>query len=215
VAKPLKYWNGSAWVEKPVKYWNGSAWVLKSAAATGVFTDNFNRANGNLEGSTASGGFVWLHDGAIAGAAAVDANQLRGVTSVGTGSVYWKTLSSLDQYVQFTPVTVALDVGSFFTVRMTDKQNFVGFRARNGVIQVYRYVAAAGTLLWSGGAPAIGDVLRLEVRGDNFSVYKNGVEVKASTPIGATLTGMNAGIQARSTAGVMGDNFECGVLPSV
>lgn len=27
--KPLKYWNGSAWVTKPLKYWNGSAWVEK------------------------------------------------------------------------------------------------------------------------------------------------------------------------------------------
>jgi len=40
-AKPVKWWNGSAWITKPLKMWDGSAWVGGVAAAPAFRAQSF------------------------------------------------------------------------------------------------------------------------------------------------------------------------------
>jgi hypothetical protein len=218
-AKPLKYWNGSAWVTKQLKYWNGSAWV--GGAAAGPYADSFNRADAMLDASlAASGGWSWTADGTVANGCNILSNQLRCNITSTTGTAYrTPSVGSADHYVQFKTVSTSISTGPFMACRLADVSNFVGIRAGNGgaagMIEVYK--RASGTLsnlyASSSGAFVVGDVLRLECSGNNFTVKKNGVVVTGPTTINQlALNNVATGIVARSVLGVFSEDFEAGAL---
>jgi len=182
---------------------------------TGLYADNFNRADANLEASAvASGGWSWVHDGLIAGALAIVSNQLRCTTSNGTGSAYkTPSIGTVDMFASY-KVAALPESGAFVCCRLTDRSNFVGIRNNGSIVEVYRRVAGSLSSLWTSGSGvvSIGDVLRLEALGSNFRVLKNGAEIKPSAAIGATLTATEAGIVARSVVATPMDDFDSGTL---
>lgn len=177
------------------------------------FTDNFNRVDSNLEVNP-----FWTWDTLIAGAAAVTSGQLGSATSSSTGSAYQApNLGSADQYVQYRVKAIATDVGSFVACRLQDVSNFVGIRTgknvTNGFVEVYRRVAGTLTSLYVSPTDtvAIDDVVKLEVVGNNFTVYKNGAVLTGPTAIGAVLTSTRSGVVMRTTIGTpLWDDFETG-----
>ena len=194
---------------------------------SGLFSDDFNRADANLEASpAASGGGNWTHDGLIIGGISIVSNQLRCNTTGSTGSAY-KTpnLGSLNQYVQFKAANISSATGPFVCCRLADADNFIGIRVgnagANGQIEVYR--RTTGTLssryASSGGAVALNDIVRLEVdgtgvSGDAFRVYVNG-SLHTSGTIGGALTSSGTGLVARTIASNPWiDDFEAGFVGS-
>ena len=200
-----------------------SSWMNEVTGA-GPYGDDFNRANTILEGSTATGaigsGWSWGDDGFLAGALSIVSNQVFCNTTDATGSAYLAAvLDSDDQYVQFQTTSTTGPTGSFHALRMTDRNNFVGIRAgfgtSNGQVEIYRRVGGALTQLYTTAASffVLGDVIRLEVSGGNYTAYKNGVAFKTDLiNDGGALTGRKAGIVARSSSGVLADMFETGSL---
>ena len=185
------------------------------------FTDNFNRADANLEASAvASGGGSWVHDGLIAAALQISGNFLRCNTTNSTGSAYKApNQGSADHYVQYKTQATTLSTGSFVCCRLADRSNFVGIRTGDGTaigqIEVYRRVGGTLSSLWvsAGAAYNSGDIIRLECVGTNFTVKLNGAAIPAATnlPIGnATLTSSDTGVCARTTTGLIVDDFETG-----
>jgi len=232
----LKYWDGSAWVAKPLKYWDGSAWVTKTLkywSAIGgqwvsgppltIFTDTFDRANANLEASpTASGGGNWSHDAWVAGGAVIASNVVRSNTGDTNGSGY-KTppLSSANHYVQYKVTITGSATGPFACCRFNDRTNWVGIRTGFGTaagqIEVYKKVSNTLSALYTSatGAVVIGDIIRLECNGTNFTVKKNGTAVTGAIDIpiaAATLTSVGTGLIMRSSTTMTFNDFEAGIL---
>jgi hypothetical protein len=184
-------------------------------------TDDFNRADANLEASPVAtggfGGWSWTADGRVAGALKIVSNQLTCTTTGGPSAYKVPNLGTADQFVEFKVVSVTNSTGSFFCVRLQDFDNWIGIRAgfgaANGQIEVYRRNASAMTGLYTSSADAVivGDVVRLEVGGTNYNVYKNGVFVTDGA-IGTAMTSTDAGIAARSTAVAIGDDYKTGPL---
>lgn len=215
-AKPLKYWNGSAWVTKQLKYWNGSAWIGGAVA----YADNFDRANANLEASpVASGGWSWTHDGLIAGAFTITSNALKSNTSSSPGSAY-KTpdLGNANHYVQYRVTNVTTATGPFACCRLADQNSFVGVRTgnggSNGQIEVYRRNVGTLSNLYTSAASAvaIGDIIRLECSGTNWTLKKNGAIVTGPTAIGVALNSTGTGMVARTGTVMTFEDFEAGAL---
>ncbi len=204
-----KLYVGSSLVSK-VYAGSNLVWTAPAAA----LLDNFNRADAALESSpVASGGWSWVHDGLVAAAFAVFGNQLRGNTTNSTGSAY-KTpaVGSADHYVQY-KVGVLASSGPFCCCRLTDRSNFVGVRNDGSTIEVYRRVAGSLSSLFAGGSVALGDIVRLECSGTNWTVKKNGTIVSGPTAIGSgALTSGDTGVVARTTTGNFFDDFEAGKL---
>jgi hypothetical protein len=193
--------------------------VAVTVATITSYADNFNRTSANLEATaTASGGWDWTHDGAIAGGLAVSANLLSSGTTDSTGSAYFAPdLGSADHYVQYTPVSTTISVGPFICARLTDKNNFIGIRAgksaSNGQIEVYSRLAGTFANLYrsAAGALTVGDVLRLECSGTTWTLKQNGTQIATGT-IDGSLTATKAGAVGRSVGGTFADNFEAGLL---
>jgi hypothetical protein len=175
----------------------------------GSFTDNFNRANENLEASA-----DWTHDGLVAGALAVVSNQINNTTTNATGSAYQcPNQGSADHYVQFT-VRSAANSGPFVCNRLADRSNFVGIRNFNSNVEIYRRVAGSLTLLQSTNEGiVVGDTLRLECEGTNWRAFKNGAQIGSGAIGSAGLTGQRQGLVGRTTTQAPWiDNFEAGAL---
>lgn len=183
-----------------------------------LFTDNFNRADSNLEDSPiSSGGGTWTHDGLIAGALTIGSNLLRCGTTNTTGSAYWAAdHGTKNQYVQFDAVSTQNTTGSFFCCRLGDRNNFVGIRcglsSGTGQIEVYTRIAGTFANLYrsSNNFYVNGDTLRLEVQDGSFTVYKNNVQISTGSigDGGALDTNTKSGVLARSNAVGIGDNFQ-------
>ena len=180
-----------------------------------AFTDNFNRANANLESSpTSSGGGDWTHDGLIVGALAISSNALRCATTNATGSAY-KSVNqgTSDHYAQY-KVAVLGSSGAFVCCRLADRSNFVGVRNDGSVIEVYRRVSGTLTGLYTSGsgAVALNDVLRLECNGTNWALKKNGSPVTNGAIGAAGLTSSDTGVVARTVTATFADDVEFGPL---
>lgn len=177
-----------------------------------MFTDNFNRADENLEASP-----NWTHDGLIAGGAAIRSNALASLTLNAAGTAYkCPDQGSADQYVQFVARATA-NSGPFVCNRLADNANFVGIRNLGGTLEVYRRVGGTLSSLHSSAQGIVsGTVLRLECVGTTFRVLKDGVQVVAFTAINnATLTSTRQGVVARTTITGQNpwiDDFEAGPI---
>ena len=187
-----------------------------------AFTDNFNRANADLEASAvSSGGSSWTHDGLVASALQIVSNQLRCNTTNSSGSAYKAAdAGTSDHYVQFSAVAVSLSTGPFVCCRLADRSNFVGVRvgnigSGNGQIEVYRRVGGTLTSLHLSavGAAAANDIIKLETSGTNWLLYVNGSLLSSGAINSAGLTSTGTGIVARTTTGTYFDDFESAAIP--
>lgn len=186
---------------------------------SGPFFDNFNRANADLEDSpTSSSGGLWTHDGLITGALQILSNTLNCNTNSSTGSAYKCTnQGTADHYVQYTVMNADLATGPFACCRLADQGNFVGIRTGsgtgNGQIEVYRRVGGSLAHLYSSPAGTVvnGDVVRLQVIGDEFTVRVNGTLLEGPSLINEpSLNSTDSGILARVIPGMLFEDFESG-----
>jgi hypothetical protein len=193
--------------------------VTVTVSSALVYADTFDRASAALEASpVASGGWSWVHDGAIAGAVQISAQKLQANTLDTTGSAYTTPdLGGINNYVQYVAQSTTMNVGSFMSPRLTDKNTFLGIRSGNsaadGQIEVYSRISGTFTNLYRSASNAftVGDTLRLEASGSTWTVKKNGVVLQTGA-IPAGLTGTKAGTIARSVIGTWADTFEAGTL---
>lgn len=166
------------------------------------FSDDFNRANETLETSA-----NWT----------CSSNNVAKVTSnrvgadVGTEmSAKCPDQSSADHYTQVS--NVASSWGSFATIRMADKDNYIGMRANGTAYEVFKRVASSFTSLGSySTTPSAGDTLYLEGSGNSITFKLNGtIRVTATESAGNTNT--RQGFNMRNNTPEMCDDFSAGSL---
>lgn len=184
----------------------------RAAAPADAFTDDFNRANENLEASA-----NWTRSGGSAGDATVASNAVRAITTNATGTAFLcPDTEAADHYVQAAWLTSAA-AGPFLCGRFTDASNFVGARWQSGNarFEIYKRVTGTFTLLGTYTAALVsGDIIRLECDGDTARLLVNGVERIAPVSLAGSHAGVTrAGVVVRSVPiNPWIDNFEAGAL---
>lgn len=145
--------------------------LLLGGRAYGVdATDNFNRANGTLNGSTASDGVsVWTNSGTFN----VASNQ---ATGAGNSSRCWIDCGSADVEVQVTKSTTGATGANRcgLLVRYVDASNYLFFHCNGTAFTANKVVAGTSTSLGTGGSVVAGDVLKVVANGSSVALYVNG-----------------------------------------
>jgi hypothetical protein len=117
-------------------------------------------------------------------ATAVQLNGSGGInfTNVNNNLIKATDNSNADHYAEGT-AGAGFGSGSFpLAVRATDGNNFIGFRFSSPNYELYKRVSGSFTLLTSGsGSVSAGDLFKLSVSGNNFTVTKNGTTVLTAT----------------------------------
>lgn len=164
-----------------------------------AFTESFTAAIfTNLE--SLSG---WTRGSGTAGDAYVNSNRLVNAHSGGADAYY--VCTSQGSADHFTQAAVHGSGGGFICVRLTDANNFIGFRhdASTGAWQVYKRVAGAFTQLGSDYTAALvaGDVGKLDANGDTIIFTVNGTQRCLGSGITETFnnTEVRQGVVARGT----------------
>lgn len=166
--------------------------------------DTFDRANGTLTGSTASGGFTWS---ASSGTLTVLNNRGR---CTAEGIIHVASMSAVDvQRAQI--VLTKADCGVMVRHNgNTSTASATGYLAYFGgsTIALYRFDTGANLVsLGSGIATAApGDLLALEANGSTLNVYVNGLLVYSTTS--ATYTTGKYGVYGGGSGNVLFDNFK-------
>lgn len=173
---------------------------------TAAFEDDFNRANENLEASA-----DWTRVDGAAGAVQVENNAVSFKSTTETayqlpdqGSAdHWSEAKLLKKAsVDFFPVCV----------RVTDKDNFIGCRYRNGVYQIHKRDGGSFTLLGEVSGYEGYERVRLEAQGDTIRLYLHDIEVFSTTE-SFNNTETRQGLIARgSTEAEIIDDFKAGTL---
>jgi hypothetical protein len=183
-----------------------------------VFSDNFTRANQNLEASS-----NWTRVDGTAGAGTVTSNAVstNAPTSGDYAAFQAPRIWTPNHYAKCT-TTFTVTLGSFFiAVRVINKNNFVGIRWSNGSggqWQLFKLVAGSGTFITTAvqtTIPVVGTVCELRVLGDNAKFVVNGATIIAPTAMGlsgAMATADSSGLISRGVEGTIIDNFECGTV---
>mgnify|MGYP001765472546 CR=1 FL=1 len=135
------------------------------------------------------------------------------VTGASESAYQCTSQSSADHYTQ---AEMRFTGSSFVCVRLTNKDNFIGFRHDGGNWQVYKRVAGAFTQLGSNYAAALtpGDVAKLSATGNTLVFTVNGTQRCLGTGVTETFNNTEArqGVVARALGiNPWIDNFEAGV----
>lgn len=144
-----------------------------------MFTDNFNRANENLEASA-----NWTIADGTAAALTVTTNAIE--THTNTDTLYvCPDQGSANHYSQASRSPSATSENGFpLVVRATDAINYIGVRLRDAgaTIELYKRDAGAFTLLDNYSyTHSAGDVWKLEATANTITVYVNTVSVISVT----------------------------------
>lgn len=158
------------------------------------FTDNFNRADENLEASA-----NWTRVDGAAGALQVSSNMLGSFSTTET-AYQCPDCAVAGQFVQATNKDGTGSNHGFLALRVTDANNFVGARVSGAIYQVFQRVAGTFTQLGTDvGAQNAGDVMLLTISSGNsldFSV--NGSALLTGLSVSGSLTSTRAGFIQRS-----------------
>ncbi len=172
-----------------------------------TFTDNFARADQDLETSA-----DWTRIGGSAGDADIQSEKVHSTTIASTAAAYTcPDQGSGDRYVQGDLVDLNEDHFPI-ALRVQDGSNFVGLRNKGGRLELFKRVGGTfGSLADPICSCVVGDTIRLEMVGNDFEIFKNGVsQGTGSTTDLAGETGI--GLIPRRDAVGMVDNFEAGLL---
>ena len=174
-----------------------------------AFTDDFNRANEDLETSA-----NWTRVDGVAGALKVISNQC-GEGSGGDAAYLCPDQSDADHYTQAVLNGASGPASSFpVCVRVTDKDNWIGVRYSTGGMELYKRVAGTFTSLdTSTHTHSAGDVWYLEASGNNIVGKLNGTTVVSATETDHN-TVTRQGIINRGVENPLVDDFEAGALVS-
>jgi hypothetical protein len=185
-----------------------------------AFTDTFAGVNGTQLDSDGSSP-AWAHDaGSSASATTVDgSNRVKG--SVGTGGELAPSAGSADHYAQFTVANTSM--ASFICVRMTDSNNYIGFRITGGNYEIWQRLTGTFTSLKSvsfataGVTPVAGTTLiKLGVSGSGpgaITVDINGSNISAlNTTSTVNQTTQTPGIHNRGNELICGQTWTSDTL---
>jgi hypothetical protein len=185
-------------------------------AATIFFTDDFNRADQDL-GASADWRFAPERGGDGAPSdIAVRGQKLAIFNTAYRGAAYTSPdCGFADHYVQATMAKIPTYYNGILACRLTDPSNLIGIEFKNDRIALHE--RANGEFKELGFVtipPLVGDIIRLEVKGANATVKKNGAIIigpKATAGTNATWT--RSGVVSRSFAvDPWIDNYESGPL---
>lgn len=191
------------------------AMIAAGGAGSTVFSDDFNRADENLEASA-----DWDRLDGAAGAMGVRSNQLATLSTTDTAYAC-PDVGDADQYAEAT--WERNDAAAYFlAVRVQDSDNFIGFRRHSDDdIEIYVRESGSFTLVdrledigdHYTSLGAVGSTYRLEVVGTTARALING-HIVAEGSIGSYSPSANrTGFIARtSLADPAFDNFEAGPL---
>jgi len=178
-------------------------------APRGTFTDNFTRADENLEASA-----NWTRVGGVAGAAAIRTNAVDEISTAQT-AYQCPDQASADHYTQVK--MIGGGTGSKFQccVRLTDTSNFIGFRTHYTRWQLYKRNAGTFTLLgtWS-STPVLNDIMRLEASGNSIEAFVNSTSRIGPITDSFNNTETRQGLVPRNYTGSLIDDFEAAVISS-
>lgn len=185
--------------------------VIAAGGGGSSVTDDFNRANEDLEDSP-----NWsLVSGGTAGTIGVVSNQASGSgSSLGAYTFDAFSPSSADYWAEMVVVNPQNTTGYFPCVRLVDTSNLIGTRIRaGGAVNLLKRVGGSNTILASSvGTVVDGDVLRVEAEGNVARVFINGVQAGSDASLGGDLSAAgSAGLRISSTtSGAFADDFSAG-----
>lgn len=169
-----------------------------------AFYDDFNRADEDLEASP-----NWTRVGGSAGDIDITSNVAYCRRS-GDGTAYQcPDFGVGDKYVQG---VIQAASGQFFPLclRLTDNANFIGVRYNSGAYQLY---SRTGSFVLLGSYSADPLLLaRLEMVGDDFEVFVDGVSRITATYSGNSAETRQGMVARNSINQPMLDDFEAGLL---
>jgi hypothetical protein len=183
---------------------------------TAFFKDDFNRADQDLG---ASADWRFAPDGGGDGAPsdiAIRGQKLASFNTAYRGAAYASPdCGFADHYVQATVAKIPTYYNGILACRLTNPSNLIGVELKNDRIALYeRTNAEFKELGFVTIPPLVGDIIRLEVKGANATVKKNGAIIigpKATAGTNATWTW--SGVVSRSFAvDPWIDNYEAGPL---
>ena len=183
---------------------------------TAFFKDDFNRADQDLG---ASADWRFAPDGGGDGAPsdiAIRGQKLAIFNTAYRGAAYASPdCGFADHYVQATVAKIPTYYNGILACRLTNPSNLIGVEFKNDRIALYeRTNGEFKELGFLTIPPLVGDIIRLEVKGANATVKKNGAIIigpKATAGTNATWTW--SGVVSRSFAvDPWIDNYEAGPL---
>lgn len=175
-----------------------------------VYTDDFNRANGNL-------GSNWT-DLFIANSAQISSNQLVGNYNNSWAAYYSAGTLGNDQYSKIQITTVPTGSQGFgVAVRCSGgvgTETYYAFGCSASSSSIEKFVSGTFTLLKGSIATtfSVGDYIEVRVSGTTISGYKNGVFVDSATD--SSISSGKAGVWGYLVGGT-GDSWEGGDLTTV
>jgi hypothetical protein len=186
------------------------------AMATVFFKDDFNRADQDLG---ASGDWRFAPDGGGDGLPSDIAlrNQRLAIFNTAYGGAAYASpdCGFADHYVQATVAKIPTYYNGILACRLAGPSNLIGVEFKNDRIALYeRTNGRFEELGFVTIPPMVGDVIRLEIKGANATVKKNGVVIIGSkTAAGTNATWTWSGVVSRSLAvNPWIDNYESGPL---
>ncbi|WP_154071645.1 hypothetical protein [Bradyrhizobium lablabi] len=180
------------------------------------FKDDFNRADQDLG---ASADWRFAPDGGGDGAPsdiAIRGQKLAIFNTAYRGAAYASPdCGFADHYVQATVAKIPTYYNGILACRLTNPSNLIGVEFKNDRIALYERTSGEFKELgFVTIPPLVGDIIRLEVKGANATVKKNGAIIigpKATAGTNATWTW--SGVVSRSFAvDPWIDNYEAGLL---
>lgn len=199
-ATPLSdqlWWDSNAGI---LSIYFDTTWVAVAGftqSVTGIFTDDFNRPDGDLETSA-----NWTRVGGTAGALQVISNHLRCNTSGADTAYQSPDQGSVDHYVQIKLLSLASlgGGGSFICCRLADANNYVGVRWTGSAWSIFRKEAGSYNSIATIATPVpvLNDIVKLQVVGTTYTLFLNGTSI-GTGPIGsAGMTSTRTGLVARA-----------------
>jgi hypothetical protein len=183
---------------------------------TAFFKDDFNRADQDLG---ASADWRFAPDGGGDGAArhiAIRGQKLAIFNTAHRGAAYASPdCGFADHYAQATVAKIPTYYNGILACRLTNPSTLIGVEFKNDRISLYERTSGEFKELgFVTTPPLVGDIIRLEVKGANATVKKNGAIIigpKATAGTNATWTW--SGVVSRSFAvDPWIDNYEAGPL---
>ena len=186
------------------------------AMATVFFKDEFNRADQDL-GASADWRFAGEDGGdGLPSDIGIRNEKLAIFNTAYRGAAYASPdCGFADHYVQAVVAKIPTDYNGILACRLTNPSNLIGVEFKNDRIALYeRTNGRFKELGFVTIPPMVGDVIRLEVKGANATVKKNGVGIIGpKTTAGTNATWTWSGILSRGVAvDPWIDNYEAGPL---
>jgi hypothetical protein len=190
--------------------------LISGSVPSVFFSDAFNRADQDL-GANGDWSFILERGGdGLATDVAIRGGKLAVMNTAFRGAAFASPDCGFsDHYVQATVATIPASYNGLLACRLADPSNLIGVEFKNNRISLYeRTDGTFKELGFVATPPTIGDVVRLEVKGINATVKKNGVLLIGPVATGGTnASGTRSGIVSRGLE-VLGwiDDYESGPL---